>query len=59
MQILEPVKMIKNDTQVLLILSYKEARILFDAMEEYSKNNKRKLNAKKLHRQMYEDLPIG
>lgn len=58
MQILENVKLKgAKHPDVILMIDYKEARIICDAMEEYIKNNKRKVNAKKLYKQMYDDLP--
>lgn len=58
MQILENVgKNIKDDTKVILMISYKEARIFNDAMEAYVKANKRKVIAKNLFKQMYDTLP--
>jgi hypothetical protein len=59
MEIYENQKGTINDGKhdVILIISYKEARILNEAMEEYCKNNKRKKNAKKMFNQIYKELP--
>ena len=57
MEILENVKWKGGSPNVIIMLDYKEARIIMDSIEEYVKNNKRKVNAKKLYKQMYDTLP--
>ena len=51
----------KGETKVnrfaIIIVNHKEAQVLNDAVEEYSKNNKRKQIAKKMAKQFYSELP--
>ena len=47
----------KTSDNVILVISFNEANCIYDAMEEYVKNNKRKVNAKKLLKQMFSDMP--
>jgi hypothetical protein len=40
--------------ETLVIMDFKDAQLIIEAMEEYVKNNKRKTNAKKLLKEMSE-----
>ncbi len=58
MEILENVKLKgAKHPDVILMITYKEARVFNDAMEAYVQANKRKKIAKALYKQMYDDLP--
>lgn len=57
MKILENVSAVKKDgIDVILMISFKEAKVLNDAVEEYSNNNKRKKIAKKIYNQFCKEL---
>ncbi len=58
MEILENCKGAANsEKDVILIISYKEAEVLSNAMDEYVKKNKRKKIAKRINNQFYKQLP--
>ena len=57
MEILENVKWKGGQPGVILMLEYKEAKVFCDAMETYTKANKRKKIAKALLKQMYDTMP--
>lgn len=40
--------------ETIVILDFKDAQLIIEAMDEYVKNNKRKTNAKKLLKEMSE-----
>jgi len=48
---------LSSEKALVVVLSYKEAKVMNDALEEYTKNNKRKKIAKRLYSQFYKELP--
>lgn len=59
MKIYEDVNGATKKSGVILSINIKEASLIYDAMEEYCKNNKRKKLVKNLKNQMFNEMPVG
>lgn len=59
MKIYEDVNGATKKSGVILSINIKEASLIYDAMEEYCNNNKRKKLVRDLKNQMFNEMPVG